>query len=433
MARAEVEDRVEPVEGLWSVADHDDAAAVRGREYVVEDGGCGGVVEVRRGLVEQHQRAVGEHGTRDAEPGPLAAGHPTTAAAQPGLETVGQAGEPGAEAGALERPPDRGVVGVRAGQAQVRAHGGGEHVRLVVDDGHVAAHVVDGEVANVGVVDRVTAPARVEVAGEHRQHGALPRPVRADDRDPSPGREVQVGGGELLALPGPRRRDPVEVDPAARGVDAVGHRGRRVGHRRLLVEERLEAHRTALGPGEVAHRVDQRGQGVTDGDRYDDQECRDRAAGVGGVDQQGGEQGGHGGGHEEGRGHQGTTAALPPHHAAQRVVGVGEPPGGRVRGADRLEVGRLARHEVADPEHLGPGLEQLVARARLEHPREPAGHGGRDEQAGQHEPDRGGEPRGEQDGDEARQGARDQWHRHPHLRLDHIGEVVHDPGEHARP
>ena len=148
---------------------------------------------------------------------------------------------------------------------------------LVVDDGHVPAHVVDGEVVHVGVVDRVTAPARVEVAGEHRQHGALARPVRADDGDPPPGRQVQVGGGELLALPGPRRGDPVEVDPPARGADAVGHRGRRVGHRRLLVEQGVEANRAALRPGEVTHRVDERGQGVADGDRHDDEQRRDRA------------------------------------------------------------------------------------------------------------------------------------------------------------
>ena len=199
-------------------------------------------------------------------------------------------------------------------------------MRLVVDDGHVPAHVVDGQVVHVGVVDRVTAPARVEVAGEHRQHGGLARPVRADDGDPLAGREVQVGGGELLALPGPRRRDPVEVDAPARGVDAVGHRFRRVGHRRLLVEQSVEANRAALRPGEVAHRVDQRGQGVADGDRYDDQEGRDRAAGDGRVDEQGAEQRGHGGGHEERRGDQRTTAALPPHHPAQCVVGIGEPP-----------------------------------------------------------------------------------------------------------
>ena len=102
----------------------------------------------------------------------------------------------------------------------------------------------------------------------------------------------------------------------------------RVGHRRLLVEQRVEADRAALGPGEVAHGVDQRGEGVADGDRDDDEQGRDRAAGDGGVDEQGGEQRRHGGGHEQRRRDQGATAALPAHRPAQRVVGVGEPAGG---------------------------------------------------------------------------------------------------------
>src|SRR4029079_14747202 len=74
VTRAEVEDRVKPAEGLESVADHDDAAAVRGREYVVQHRCGGGVVEVCSRFVEEHHRALGQHGAGHAEPGPLAAG-----------------------------------------------------------------------------------------------------------------------------------------------------------------------------------------------------------------------------------------------------------------------------------------------------------------------------------------------------------------------
>ena len=122
-------------------------------------------------------------------------------------------------------PLDGGVVGVRAGQAQVRAQRGGEHVRLVVDDGHVAAHVVDGQLVHVDAVDGVPAPARVEVAGEHREHGALARAVRADDGDPVAGSRCRSVGASCSPWPVHDAATPSRSTRRAVEWMSSGHRG----------------------------------------------------------------------------------------------------------------------------------------------------------------------------------------------------------------
>ena len=126
-----------------------------------------------------------------------------------------------------------------------------------------------------------------------------------------------------------------------------------VGHGRLLVEQGVEARAAALGPGQRAHRVDERRQGLADGHRHDHEQRRDRSARDGRVDQVGGGQRGGGGGDEQGGGDERAAAALPAHCQPQRVVRVRQPARSGALAADGLQLDGLPRHEVADPQHLG--------------------------------------------------------------------------------
>ena len=172
---------------------------------------------------------------------------------------------------------------------------------------------------------------------------------------------------------------------------AVGHlRGvLRLVHGGLLVEQRVEPRAAALRAGQRTHRVDERRQRVPDRDGHDDEQGGDRSADRGRVGEPGRRQGRHRCPQQEERGHEAAAAALPPHRRAQGAVGVREPAGCRGLRSDRLQLGRLSCHEVADPHDLGPRLEQLVARTGLDPPGEQAARRDRQQQPDEHEPDGG--------------------------------------------
>ena len=208
---------------------------------------------------------------------------------------------------------------------------------------------------------------------------------------------------------------PSATAAAVRSPPAPGRAARRGGPR-------------CPGAGEVAHRVEQRREGVADSDRDEHEQGGDRAARPAGPTMNAA-TGRHRGRHEQRRSDQGAPR-LCRRTARRSGRGRREPPAAVV-GADGLQLGGLAGDEVADPQHLGARLEQLVALARLEHPGQPAGAATTTiRPASTTRPP--GRTRGEHDRDEPGEGARDQRHGDPYLGLDDVGQVVDDTGEHAR-
>ena len=161
-------------------------AVVGGVEGGVEHRGGGGLVEVGGRLVEQHGGPVGQDYPRDPEPGALAAGRPSAAGAEPGLQALGQGVDPGAQAGTAESGADAVVARLGCREAHVRRHGGGEDVGFVIDDGDVPADLVQGQGPHVDPVARWPPPAGVGglwvrglPRGERaRQVGSSTMPVR---------------------------------------------------------------------------------------------------------------------------------------------------------------------------------------------------------------------------------------------------------------
>ena len=221
--------------------------------------------------------------------------------------------------------------------------------------------------------------------------------------------------------------------PGGRPARGGGARVLRVVDGGFLVEERGEPGAAALRPGQRPHRVDERGEGLADGDGHEHEERRHRCADGAGVDDEGRGDGGGGRRQQQERGNEGPAPALPSDRRPERRVRVVEPAEGGALGPDGAELAGLAGDQVADPRGLGARREQLVARLRLRPPGEEAAQRDDDEEGGDDEAHGGGEPRRQRHGDEPRDGARQDRDGDPDLGLDDVGEVVDDPGEHLRP
>ena len=330
---------------------------------------------------------------------------------------------------AVECVADRGVVGVRGARRRFAPDRGGEHVRLVVDDGHVPSHVIDGEVAHVDAVDGVPT-ARVEVAGEHREQGALARPVGPMTAHSCPGvRRRSVGAA--LAVARSTRPRPVEVDPgpevgmpaasAAAVSVTAGSWSRRASRRPLPCARARRASCRPAARGRHRRRPERERSAATGAPVRRGRRGRAAARVAAAVAT------------KRVAATRRAAAALPAHAAAAcraRRPAIRRP----WRAADGLQLGRPARHEVADPQHLGraprAARRESATRARQASQQVAATATSR---AGEDEADSGGEQAVRRTATRPADGARDQRHGDPHLRVDDVGEVVDDAGEHVGP
>ena len=166
---------------MW-VIQRTERRAGTGQQLVGELGG-GRVVEVAGGLVEHQDRLVGEQRASDAEPGPFAAREPGVAVAEPGVQPVGQVGQPAVQPGPADRVGDLRVGGVRPGEPHVLDERGGEHVGVVVDQAGEPAYVVECKAAELLAAVPQLARGGVEEADQQCGERALARAGSTDQRD----------------------------------------------------------------------------------------------------------------------------------------------------------------------------------------------------------------------------------------------------------
>ena len=102
---------------------------------VAQDRFRGGVVQVGHRLVEQQHRPPGQKAPGQSDPRPFSSGHAAAVRADDGVQSLPEPGEP-----LGQTCPPQGLDELRIGrpgpgQPKVGAQGGGEQVRLVVQDG----------------------------------------------------------------------------------------------------------------------------------------------------------------------------------------------------------------------------------------------------------------------------------------------------------
>ena len=190
-------------------------------------------------------------------------------AVQPGVEAVGQAGEPVAEPDPVQDGDEVGVGGGRGGEPQVLAQGGREDVVVLADDGDHAAPAVAGHGGGVHPAERHAPGRRVEQAREHRGERRLARPRGARDAEAVPGGEVEVEVAQGRHG-SPAGGDVVEDQASpSRGVRRVLGLARRWGRR-------AQGGEPGAGPPSADHgggRSGEREDGLAEGERG---EHRDR-------------------------------------------------------------------------------------------------------------------------------------------------------------
>ncbi|GAA3244366.1 hypothetical protein GCM10017691_50320 [Pseudonocardia petroleophila] len=219
--RVEHGDPVGEGEGGAAVRDEQGRAPGRQRAQGVVDGGLGGAVDGRGGVVEHEDAGVGEHRAGQGDPLALPAGQGQTALADHRGVAVGQAFDELVHLRRLRRGADLVVGGVGAAVGDVGAHGVGEQERLLEHHAELAAQVGQPQVGQRHAAQAQLSVLRVVEAREQQRHRRLAGACGADERERLARRDGQ--------------RDPVE-DGFLAGVaepHAVElHRQRPVGQRR---------------------------------------------------------------------------------------------------------------------------------------------------------------------------------------------------------
>ena len=335
MLRAEVENGREPLQSLWSVTDQDDAAALVGRQYVVEDRSRGGVVEVCGGFVQEHDGAVGEDGAGDPEAGPLPSGESAPAGPEPGVQPLGEAREPGPQAGPISASPTASSsASGRAGEhprRSSRTRGARRRRRPRRDVGDRSSRTsTSSRLYRPRLGSRWRASTASSVL--------FPEPFGPTTAVRSPGAS-RARGCRLLAVTRPRRRDTSSstIGPSPTGIAGSGDAGsatacswsRRVSRRAPLPCARASAHGVdearAASPAATGTTTSRAATGHRRGRVHEERRG----------------DGGHCGRQEQQRRHEGPAPALSTHGPAQRLVGVAQPAERRRLGADGLELAGL--------------------------------------------------------------------------------------------
>jgi len=177
----------------------------------------------------------------------------------------------------------------------------------------------------------VAATGGVELASQHGKERGLAAAVGAGDGQPMAWLDLQIQRSNLWRGPGPRGREVGHGDQrrhTGMGVGSAEGEGSGCPHCRLLVEHGVQADGAGLGPGESAHGVWQRGEGVTERDRHQNQErcdrCCDRRSDVRQNRDRHGDRAGRGQEKEEPCGH-GTATTLAPSCPAQIRMSCDQP------------------------------------------------------------------------------------------------------------
>ena len=174
--RAELDDLVHAVEPLGPVRDQQHGLA-SAASSTSPSAPRPSRVEVRRRLVEQQHRRVGEQGAREHDsrwrwpPERRDPSSPTCVSSPSGLR-----GDPVADPRAVERGSQLVVGGVRPCEQQVRADRRVEEVRVLAGERERAADVLLAVLAHVAAGDRDAALLRVEEAQQQvRRRSSCPR------------------------------------------------------------------------------------------------------------------------------------------------------------------------------------------------------------------------------------------------------------------
>ena len=208
------------------VGDGDDRRPQREPAQRVHDDRLGPGVQVRRRLVDQHQRAGRHHGPGQGEPGPLPGREVLTVLADRRLQTAREARDDVAEPDAGEGLPEVGVGRVRPPDGQRLPHRAVDQPRSLRHPAHLAAPP-----AQRGLVEQQGAGAhpaglRWDLAGEHGQQGGLAGPRRAGHGDQA-GRWEGQAARQVQGRHGTVRVGDPHVLQAYAGPGRGGRRARR--------------------------------------------------------------------------------------------------------------------------------------------------------------------------------------------------------------
>ena len=110
--------------------------------------------------------------------------------ADSGIPALGEGLDPGQQPGAGRGRLELVVGGAGAGQPQVVADGGIEQVRVLRASADDGPDIVVGVAGQIMAVEQGGAAAELAEPHQHRGQGGLAGPVRADQRDPPPGRQA---------------------------------------------------------------------------------------------------------------------------------------------------------------------------------------------------------------------------------------------------
>ena len=178
-------------------------------------------VERRERVVEDEDARLGEHGPRQGEPLPLAAGQRHALLADAGVEAPRQVE---GEVGLRDREglADLGLGGLGAAEGEVLAGAHREQRRLLERRGDERAEPLEREVADVDAVEGDPAAGDVVEARHQRGEARLAAAGGPDQRDRLARQdlEVDVAQHELVGLVGEGEVDVLEAQVAALG----GHR-----------------------------------------------------------------------------------------------------------------------------------------------------------------------------------------------------------------
>ena len=171
---------------------HDDRLRCASRAQGLEEDLLGLLVEVGGGLVEEHDRPLGEHDAGQREAGPLARGQAGTVLAERRLQTVGEGAHDVGEGDAAQGLPHLVVAGRGTAEPHVVADGVGQKPRPLRCPGDQAAPPARVEVGERGAAEPDVAGEGRQLAAERGQERRLAAAGRPGDRDEAPVGQVEV-------------------------------------------------------------------------------------------------------------------------------------------------------------------------------------------------------------------------------------------------
>ena len=213
---------------------HDHQAALREEGEGLEEDLLGLLVEVGARLVEEHDRASGEHDAGERDAGPLAGGQAGTVLAERRLQAVGEGAYDVGEADAAQGLPHLVVAGRGAADPHVGADGVGQQPRSLRCPPDQAAPPARVEVGERGAAEPDVAGHGRQLAAERRQERRLAAAGRPGDGDQAPFGQLEVertgqgsaGGVADLEV---AQHEPGRGGQRRAGLDQAGPRQEAVG------------------------------------------------------------------------------------------------------------------------------------------------------------------------------------------------------------